>query len=399
MLVTTPATDRIAQRRDEPDMTTMIAPEEAVDAPPLTFVAPTADPMSASRTGHERFFATGQAQIVDEHDRALWETLQQLTVSGKRFRPALLLQAYAVLGGRDVATAAKVADAIELLHTAFVIHDDVIDGDEVRRGLPNVGGTFVARARSAGASPARARLYGEAAGILAGDLALAGAVREIALCGARPEVVARLLDLLEEVLHRSAAGELADVRISLTADASMREVLDVAEWKTAAYSFELPLRAAGLLADVSDEVVAALGSVGRHLGTAFQLCDDLNGVFGTAEETGKDPLGDLREGKCTALIAIARAHTQWPELSRFVGNPDLTPQGAHRARELLVACGARHTVETLVHDLREAAIAETLALPAAAREAVLAMIDRLVPARVGAHATTAAAGARMRGAA
>src|SRR5699024_1219415 len=131
----------------------------------------------------------------------------------------------------------------ELLHTAFVIHDDVIDGDDVRRGRPNVSGTFQARARNTGVSPARARLYGEAAGILAGDLALAGAVREVALCGARPQVVVRLLDLLEEVLHRSAVGELADVRVSLTPDASMTEVLDVAECKTAAYSFELPLRA------------------------------------------------------------------------------------------------------------------------------------------------------------
>lgn len=381
-------------------MTTLIAPEAAVDAAAITHVAPTAAPVLTSSRAHERFFATGWAQIVDEHDGVLWETLQQLAVSGKRFRPALLLQVYKVLGGRDLLTAAKVADAVELLHTAFVIHDDVIDGDEMRRGRANIGGTFVARARGAGVAPARARRYGEAAGILAGDLALAGAVREVALCGARPDVVAELLDLLEDVLHRSAAGELADVRISLTPDASMSEVLHVAEWKTAAYSFELPLRAAGLLADVSDEVVAALGAVGRHLGTAFQLCDDLNGVFGTAEETGKDPLGDLREGKCTALIALARSHPQWSELTHYVGDPDLNEHGAQRARELLVACGARRTVETLVRDLREAAIAETSALPTAAGEVLLAMIDRLVPATVAAHAPTAtSAGARMRGAA
>src|SRR5690606_1940451 len=109
----------------------------------------------------------------------------------------------------------------------------------------------------AGVPSPRARHYGDAAGILAGDLALAGAVREIALCGAGSNLVARLLDLLEEVLHRSAAGELADVRISLTADATMSDVLDVAEWKTAAYSFELPLVAAGILADAPDEVVNA----------------------------------------------------------------------------------------------------------------------------------------------
>lgn len=381
-------------------MTTVIAPEMPVDVAALTYPAPTAAPAPAGRNAHQRFFNAGYAQIVDEHDRVLWETLHRLTTSGKRFRPALLLELYTVLGGRDLETASKVADAVELLHTAFVIHDDVIDGDDVRRGRPNVSGTFQARARNTGVSPARARLYGEAAGILAGDLALAGAVREMALCGARPQVVVRLLDLLEEVLHRSAVGELADVRVSLTPDASMTEVLDVAECKTAAYSFELPLRAAGLLAGVPEDVVTALGAVGRHLGTAFQLCDDLNGVFGSAAETGKDPLGDLREGKCTALIAIARSRPEWQELAQFVGNPDLTPQGADRARQLLIACGARDTVETLVRDQRQAAIGETTALPPAARVSLLALIDRLVPA-AGTEVSPPVASApnRMRGAA
>ncbi|AXH97026.1 polyprenyl synthetase family protein [Ornithinimicrobium avium] len=327
----------------------------------------------------ERFLARGRAQVVDEHDRALWEALHGLTDGGKRFRPALLMHLHRALGGRDHHVASAVADAIELLHTAFVIHDDVIDGDEVRRGRPNVGGTFAGRARATGASPERSHHYGEAAGILAGDLALAGAVREIALCGARRDVVVRLLDLLEEVLHRSAAGELADVRVSLTVEASLADTLDIAEWKTAAYSFELPLQAAAVLAEAPEDVVVALGAVGRCLGVAFQLQDDLDGVFATAEQTGKDPLCDLREGKCTALITVARSTRRWEELAQYVGDPDLTADGARRARELLTACGARRAVEILVRDLREAAVAGTAALPGTAREPLLEMIRLLLP--------------------
>lgn len=380
-------------------MTAVIAPEGRRAASPVTALAPPAPrPTRASAPDHERFFATGRAQVVDEHDRALWETLHELTVTGKRFRPALFRHVYAVLGGRDTETAAKVADAIELLHTAFVIHDDVIDGDEVRRGQANIGGTFAARALRAGASPERARHYGETAGILAGDLALAGAVREIALCGARPEQVVRLLDLLEEVLHRSAAGELADVRLSLDPDGSLDEVLDVAEWKTAAYSFELPLRAAGILADAPDSVIEALGSFARHLGTAFQLRDDVHGVFGTARETGKDPLGDLREGKCTALITVARSTDAWDELADFVGDPDLTAEGASRARELLTACGARSTVESIIDGLRSAALSNAATLPGSAHAILLAMVNALVPAEEKvAEPTTART--RVRGAA
>ena len=335
------------------------------------------------------FFARGREQLVDEHDEALWTSLHRLTEGGKKFRPALLLHLHDALGGRDHRAAAAVADAVELLHTAFVVHDDVIDGDLVRRGRPNVSGTFAARARAEGCGPERARRYGETAGILAGDLALAGAVREIALCGAGPDVVARLLDLLEDVLHRSAAGELADVRVSLTEGASLADALDIAEWKTAAYSFELPMQAAAILAGAPEDVAAALGAVGRCLGVGFQLQDDLDGVFCTAEESGKDPLCDLREGKATALVVLARSTRRWEELARYVGDPDLTEDGARRARELLVACGARRAVEMLVRDLRDAAVAATGPLPPQVREAVLETIELLLPS--GARAARGAA--------
>jgi geranylgeranyl diphosphate synthase, type II len=346
--------------------------------------APEADaaPLAPGPRPHARFFSTGHGQVVDEHDAVLWDVLHELTEGGKRFRPALLLSLHEALGGADRQAAVAVADAVELLHTAFVVHDDVIDGDLVRRGRPNVTGTFTARAVTAGVPAERARHYGEAAGILAGDLALAGAVREVALCGARRDLVVRLLDLLEDVLHRSAAGELADVRVSLAGDASLEEALDIAGWKTAAYSFELPMQAAAILADADDEVVAALGEAGRCLGLAFQLRDDLDGVFGTAEQTGKDPLCDLREGKCTALVAFARSSRLWDELSRYVGDPALTEEGADRAREILVACGARSAVEAMASELAASAIAAARRLPDPAAEVLRDMVHRLVPARV-----------------
>lgn len=339
----------------------------------------TADAASAPDAPHARFFSAGQARAVDEHDRTLWDVLEGLTQGGKRFRPALLTRLYAALGGQEPAVAARVADAVELLHTAFVIHDDVIDGDDIRRGRANVNGTFTARATAEGVRPDRARRYGEAAGILAGDLALAGAVREVALCGARPDVVVRLLDLLEDVLHRSAAGELADVRVSLMGDTTVDEALDVAEWKTAAYSFQLPLQAAAILADAPDDVVAALGDVGRALGTAFQLRDDLDGVFGTVERTGKDPLCDLREGKGTALVALARTSPLWPQLAHYVGDPRLTPAGASIACELLEASGARCAVEELIDDLHDEAIRASGRLPSSAVDALTGMGDLLAP--------------------
>lgn len=357
---------------------------------------------SGRTTAHGRFFAAGRAQIVDDHDQLLWQVLHEQSQGGKKFRPALLLNVYAALGGQDHQVAAQVGDAIELLHTAFVIHDDVIDGDGLRRGRPNVSGTFTGWAHDAGASAHRARHYGEAAGILAGDLALAGAVREVALCGAQPSVVVRLLDLLEDVLHRSAAGELADVRVTLPGNVSVSDALDIAEWKTAAYSFQLPLQGAAILASAGAPVEHALAQVGRALGVAFQLRDDLDGVFGTVEQTGKDPLCDLREGKSTALIVAARSTPLWGELAPYVGDPDLTSQGAQHARDLLQRCGAREWVETLVSDLRTAALVGAAELPAHAEAVLTAMIERLLPPPLSSTSTandTAQFARRIQGAA
>ena len=106
----------------------------------------------------------------------LWETLVRASEGGKRFRPALVLAAHRAFGGTQDSAAARVGAAVELLHTAFVVHDDVIDGDEVRRGRLNVNGTYAAEAYGCGATAEEAGELGRAAGILAGDLALAAAI-------------------------------------------------------------------------------------------------------------------------------------------------------------------------------------------------------------------------------
>jgi geranylgeranyl diphosphate synthase, type II len=321
------------------------------------------------------FFDAGRHRALDHHDLALWEGLEQAAEGGKQFRPRLLLAAHRAFGGRDTAVAQRVADAVELLHTAFVIHDDVIDGDDVRRGRRNIVGTFTGRAMTTTTSTDRATRYGEAAGLLAGDLALAGAVREVALCGAAPEVTARLLDLLQDVLHRSAAGELADVRVSMTRAGGLPEVLDIAEWKTAAYSFQLPLQAGALLAGASQADLDRIGEVGRLLGTAFQLQDDLDGVFADATATGKDPLSDLREGKYTALVAVAQGTPWWPRIAPHLGSADLDETRAAQLRRDLVACGARAAVEDLAAELHDAAREACSALPVAVRAALGDLLD------------------------
>ncbi len=310
--------------------------------------------------------------------RELWSALAGAVEGGKRFRPHLLAAAHEALGGTQPDLVDRVGAALEILHTAFVVHDDVIDGDEVRRGRLNVSGTFAAEARRRGAAEPVAHHYGVAAGLLAGDLALVTATRMIARCGAPQEMAESLLDLLEDAVHASAAGELADVGLALPVDgrpAGVADAVRVAELKTAVYSFRLPLQAGAVLAGAPAGAVAALAPVGRHLGIGFQLLDDLLGVFGDPERTGKGTLSDLREGKSTVLIAHARSTGAWSELRALVGDPVLDDHGAERARALLTDCGAREKVTALADEFLDGAVVAAGRPPLApALQAVLAGI-------------------------
>lgn len=331
----------------------------------MTTTVPRLDPSPALREFAQR--GNVLSRDLGAGYRGLWSDVVASTSGGKRFRPALLTATYLAYGGRDRRLAADVGAAVELLHTAFVAHDDVIDGDRTRRGRPNVSGAAADRAREAGAGAPGQRAYADTAGILAGDLALVGALRAIALCGAPPATLRQLYDLVDRAVHVSAAGELADVGLSAgVGDATVEEVVTAAERKTAAYSFALPLQAGALLAATGPDVVERLGDVGRLAGLAFQLQDDLIGTFGDEAASGKSRLTDLRQGRVTLLVAHARSTPQWASIAPLHGSPSLTPAQADRACALLEASGSRRFVEDVARDRLEAALrlAAEVGLPA-----------------------------------
>jgi len=323
----------------------------------------------------DQVFADGaeQALTLGAGFTTLWTELAEATRGGKRFRPELFTTTYRAWGGVDRESAAAIGAAIELLHTAFIVHDDVIDEDDVRRGLPNVAGAHARAAREAGAHEHQAGQFGVTAGILAGDLALATSLKVVATCPAPRTTVTRLLDLFHGVLLVTAAGELADVWLSVQDQpARLEDILTMEERKTARYSFALPMQAAAVLAGASTAKVEAVGRVGRALGTAFQLTDDLAGVFGDPSRTGKSVLSDLRAGKRTPLVAHASSTASWPEIAPFVGSPTLTEQEARHVRYLLAECGSRRFVEELADDHAAMAVHDALeaGLPPAIVETV-----------------------------
>ncbi len=311
--------------------------------------------VSASLQGEiDRFATAGRrhSRSLSPAYQQLWQALIGVADGGKRFRSRLLLATYTSYGGRDDAVATRVATAVELLHAALIIHDDVIDNDLVRRGSRNVSGVFADGAIARGTSAAGASTLGLTAGVLAGDLALVAACRGFALCGAGTGVTRQLLDLLDDAVRVTAAGELDDVVMSTGGPdgAVLDDILRMEEHKTAAYSFQLPLQAGAVLAGTPQPVIDQLALVGRHAGVGFQLVDDLRGVFGEETETGKSCLGDLREGKLTALIAHARCTPEWEQIESMVGDPTLDAGRAAVVRAVLEDCGSRLFVEQLAGD-------------------------------------------------
>src|SRR6195952_2507045 len=321
----------------------------------------------------DRFFslAKNRASAFGTDYVRLWEQLEASATGGKRFRPRMVFCAYQSLGGTDLEAAAYVGAAFELLHTALIVHDDVIDHDFVRRGAPNISGSYRDRARAAGASDADAEHRGISAAVIAGDLALFNAYRLIDRSGVDDATRERLLEVMDDALFASAAGELIDVDFSWLPEVPrVDDILAMERLKTAVYSFECPLQAGAILAGASEETIATLADFGREIGVAYQIVDDLLGVFGEEAETGKTTIGDLREGKRTVLISYATSTREWAEIEPLTGKADPSEADADRVRELLIDTGARAFAEGLARYYANRAIGRLSEahMPAALRD-------------------------------
>lgn len=297
----------------------------------------------------EDYFAKriARADAIGDQAGLLWRRAADSARGGKRLRPRLVLLAYEALGGHDRAAAAVVAAAFEVLHSALLLHDDVLDGDLVRRGRPNLAGAFAASAVESGTEPVTATAWGAASGLLAGDLLLSGVHALISRID--DPARARLTEIVDDAVFLTAAGEHADVGFALgVMPAESGDIRRMMEHKTATYSFAAPLRAGAVLAKAPPATADALWRIGTGLGLLYQLRDDMLGVFGIEELTGKSAMGDLREGKRTLLIAFAEREDAWRDVAHLFGLRSLAADDAERLRAAIIDSGAVAAVEALI---------------------------------------------------
>lgn len=291
---------------------------------------------------------------IHESYHRLWQTIRAVVASGgKRIRPQLTMVGYGSFNEAIV----PVAAAQELIHIAMLMHDDVIDRDTVRHGKLNVNGTYAARYQPY-LDETDATHYGYSAGILAGDLLISEAYQLIATANLEPSIKQAVSARLGLSIFEVVGGELLDVEAAFMHD-QLLDPLTVARYKTASYTFMGPLLSGALCHNASEQTLAALESYASNAGIAFQIQDDLLGVFGDEAVIGKSTLGDLREAKATLLIDHYKATLEDSEETQFTavfGNADASNEQFEQLKTLISQSGAKQKTERAVRDYYERAL-------------------------------------------
>ncbi|PJE95978.1 geranylgeranyl pyrophosphate synthase [Streptomyces carminius] len=272
---------------------------------------------------------------------------------GKRIRPAFAWLGWIGAGGDPggpiAAAVLRACAGFELLHVSGLIHDDIIDASRTRRGHPAAHVVFAERHRMRRFS-GDPGAFGAGAAILVGDLVLVWSDVMVRASGLPADAQTRLGPVWSAVRYEVMYGQLLDLISQASNDEDVHAALLVDHYKTASYTVERPLQFGAAIADADAGLVAAYRAFGADIGIAFQLRDDLLGVFGDPAVTGKPSGDDLREGKRTVLLATAlkRADERDPRAAAFLRSTigtDLTDEDLARVRAVLTDVGAVDHIE------------------------------------------------------
>jgi len=319
-------------------------------------------------------FLGEQAQIlagVSPDVTPLLDSVTELLSGGKRLRPAFCYWGWR--GAADLpltqdpdfeSAVVQAATALEFLQGCALIHDDVMDGSDTRRGLPAAHRQFAAMHRGNQWIGGSDR-FGEGAAILLGDLCLSWADELLLTSHLPAESLIRAKRVYNEMRTELMAGQYLDLLEQARGGGSIERALRVVCFKSAKYTIERPLHIGAAIAQAPISVFESYSGYGLPLGEAFQVRDDILGVFGDPEVTGKPAGDDLREGKRTVLIAIATERaddSHLRELRENHGEQLLQPEGVAILREIIESTGALTYTENLIGELFNRAV-ESLSNP------------------------------------
>ena len=328
------------------------------------------------------------ARLVDQKreelpDEGLVPWLQLLrsfvVEGGKRMRAVFCYLGFRGAGGdSNEPSVIAAAAALELFQACLLIQDDIMDRSELRRGRPTLHRQLAAW-RSQHGDAGGVEAYGQSIALIMSDLCLGWGWELVSQRIADPQRAVAVRALFNRMLIDVNYGQGLEMLLMAERGYSVRRGLTVARYKTGTYTIEGPLQVGAALAGATPELHRAYADFGFPAGEAFQLRDDLLGVFGPPDSTGKSNLDDLREGKPTVLFSLALERTSGAQAARLraqYGRPDLDSAGAEELRELIRATGAVAAVEEMIEQRARQALAGLAQAPmnAEARDALAALI-------------------------
>jgi geranylgeranyl diphosphate synthase, type I len=297
----------------------------------------------------------GLAPVVDE--------VCAMAGGGKRLRPLFAYWGWRGArhtgpgAGEDDAAVLRAVAALEFVHASALVHDDVMDGAATRRGRPATHVGFASR-HAHGDLEGDREMFGTGAAILVGDLALVWSDELLRCSGISEAALSRARAVWDTMRTEVTAGQYLDLLRAAGGLPGPEGALTVARYKSAGYTVQRPLQLGAAIAGAGPRVLEACTEIGLPLGEAFQLRDDVLGVFGDPEVTGKSADDDLREGKQTLLVALAEEATDDAGralLARLLGNQEASSEDFDALRALIERTGARALVERRIAEQTELA--------------------------------------------
>lgn len=267
---------------------------------------------------------------------------------GKRIRAAFTYYGYcAVGGGKDGGNISFASAAIELLHNFFLIHDDIIDKSDLRRGLPTIPTRYRQIYENKGLisnfkNDGKVDLP-SAMAIINGDICCALAYEALVESGFQADRILQVLKVMHEIVRFTAIGELLDIVKTTSKKTTEAEILQIHYLKTAKYTVEGPLRIGAILQGAAPGILDSLSKYAIPVGIAFQIHDDILGIFGTEEQLGKSVSSDIQEGKQTLLTVKALENaspSQKKKLEFSIGNSGITKADMAEVRRIIEDTGA-----------------------------------------------------------
>ena len=262
--------------------------------------------------------------------------------SGKRIRPVLFYFGYVLAGGKDRKEALKASISVELMHSYFLIHDDIMDRDDFRHGNLSIHCKYRKKVEN-DLNNIDGQHFGISMAILAGDLMSALSYEVLNNAEFDEEFKKKALKKFNDIICNTIFGQSMDLNLDKKKSLDSKMIFRMQKYKTAKYTVEGPLHLGAILAGADDKFLKLLSNFAIPIGIAFQIQDDINGVFGNQKEIGKPIGSDIQEGKRTFLITEAEKSANEEQkkiLSSALGNENLTQDELNMVREVIRDTGA-----------------------------------------------------------